>query len=576
MQGDGDQVDAVFEDHAPIQAKSLSRTQAGETSEISQELDSPTQSDSEQLQRNPYEGGPLRSPFITSSSGNPQHINNVAGADNRDVHEQSIGVESPSSPASQVTQPSYEDSTALSADHAAAMAAVHPSSILAALQRVRPLFNFLINTHGQPQAALSEARGLAEEERLFIAGSSQPFSPVVMFNESSEITFAALGHRTPYGEHCERLALDVPLPEPSSDLPINAVLNGTLGAHSSRERNGSGASGAPDDGALSSQQATEDDARHATANARTRIAGPSLERFVGAHARRMTLGQRNEASVRVRVLPDLEVLEEGPCRLTLMLANDEAGAAEGTHHLAEWETFTRALLTVHVCIHCLTLSIPADSRSPRHFNRGFSLRDGTAVIDVEVSAFRDPWIDFVLPYLRSLSRLRMVEQADIGFQDVALLNRDVRGQEMFRELLQMDARLELDVNRNLARLLDATRDMPFLRQLVIYLDNAGTEPWEPRQISLNLTQHFCTDVRRLRYEVDATYAQFLRCQCANHRGVSTTTGVETSMIPTLCARRELTGCTGDLVPYIVSVTHPTMLGTYVIHVLCIVCRPVEE
>ncbi|XP_065297618.1 uncharacterized protein [Dermacentor albipictus] len=496
MQGDGDQVDAVFEDHAAIQAKSLSRTQAGETSEISQELDSPTQSDSERLQRNPYEGGPLRSSFITSSSGNPEHINNVAGVDNRDVHEHSVesnehgaapepfsdAVESPSSPASQVTQPSYEDSNALSADHAAAMAAVHPSSILGALQRVRAH-----TVHGrETQAAPLEHRMTVH----FLRGRRQ------------------------------RTTLGTPL--------------------------------------------------------RTRIAGPSLERFVGAHARRTTLGQRNEASVRVRVLPDLEVLEEGPCRLTLMLANDEAGAAEGTHHLAEWETFTRALLTVHVCIHCLTLSISADSRSPRHFYRGFSLRDGTAVIDVEVSAFRDPWIDFVLPYLRSLSRLRMVEQADIGFQDVALLNRDVRGQEMFCELLQMDARLELDVNRNLARILDATRDMPFLRQLVIYLDNAGTEPWEPRQISLNLTQHFCTDVRRLRYEVDATYAHFLRCQCANHRGVSTTTGVETSMIPTLCARRELTGCTGDLVPYIVSVTHPAMLGTYVIHVLCIVCRPVEE
>ncbi|XP_065290885.1 uncharacterized protein [Dermacentor albipictus] len=332
MPGDGDQVDAVFEDHAPTQAKSSSRTQVGETSAISQDSDSPTQTDSERLLRNAYEGGPPRSPFITSSSGNQEHINNVAVVGNRNVHEQSIAsnehgaapeplpdfsdvVEPPSSPASQVTQSSYENSTALSAAHAAAMTAFHPTSILAALQRVRPLFNFLINTHGQPQAALSEARESAEGERLFIAGSSQPFSPVIMFNESSEITFAALRSRTLYGEHCQRSALDVPLPEPSSDSTTNTVLNGTLGAHSSRKRNVSGASGAPDDGALSSQQAREDNARDPTANARKRIAGPSLERLVGAHTRRMTLGQQNEASIRVRVPPDLEVLEQGSCRL---------------------------------------------------------------------------------------------------------------------------------------------------------------------------------------------------------------------------------------------------------------------
>ncbi|XP_065290887.1 uncharacterized protein [Dermacentor albipictus] len=307
MPGDGDQVDAVFEDHAPTQAKSSSRTQVGETSAISQDSDSPTQTDSERLLRNAYEGGPPRSPFITSSSGNQEHINNVAVVGNRNVHEQSIAsnehgaapeplpdfsdvVEPPSSPASQVTQSSYENSTALSAAHAAAMTAFHPTSILAALQRVRPLFNFLINTHGQPQAALSEARESAEGERLFIAGSSQPFSPVIMFNESSEITFAALRSRTLYGEHCQRSALDVPLPEPSSDSTTNTVLNGTL-------------------------QAREDNARDPTANARKRIAGPSLERLVGAHTRRMTLGQQNEASIRVRVPPDLEVLEQGSCRL---------------------------------------------------------------------------------------------------------------------------------------------------------------------------------------------------------------------------------------------------------------------
>nr|XP_054934418.1 uncharacterized protein LOC129388294 [Dermacentor andersoni] len=285
----------------------------------------------------------------------------------------------------------------------------------------------------------------------------------------------------------------------------------------------------------------------------------------------MRLGQQKEASIRVRVLPDLEVLEQGPCHMKLMLANKEAGVAEGTHHLAEWETFTRALLTVHVCIQRLVLSISAVSRSPGHFYRRFNLRDGMAVIDVEVSAFRDPWIDFVFPYLRNLCRLRMVEQADIGFRDIGLVNCGVRGQEVFRELLQMDARLEFDVtNRNLARILDTTREMPFLRQFVICLKNTGTGPCEPRQISLDLTLHFSTDVRRLRYEVDATYAHFLRCQSANNRGVSTTSGVETSIIPALCARRELTCCTGDLVPYIVGVTHPAKHGTYVIHVLSVV------
>ncbi|XP_065290891.1 uncharacterized protein [Dermacentor albipictus] len=505
MQGDGDQVDAVVEDDAPIQANSLPGTQDGERSEISQQLDSPTQPDSERLLRNLHQEGPLRSPLNSSSSGNQEQTSDAARGINENVHEQRLGVasnehaapeplptlsdavESPSSPASQVTQPSYEDSTDLPAANAAASAAVHTSSILPALQQVRSAYRF-------------------------------------------------------------------PLEGPDS----------------SRERNVSGASEALDDGALSPQQATEDDASDATANARRRVAGPSLERLVGAHTRRMRLGQQNEASIRVRVLPDLEILEQGPCRFTLILANDDAGVPEETHHLAEWETFTRALLTVHVCIHRLTLLITAVSTSPRNFYRGFRLRDGTAVIYVEVSAFRDPCTDFVLPYLRNLRRLGMAEEAGICFQDMVLLNHDVRGQELFRRLLQRDDRLELDNNnRNLVRILDTTREMPFLRQLVIYLPNTGSGPSEPQQISLNVTFQCSTDVRRRRYEVDATYAHFLRCRCANDHGVTTTTGVETSIIPTLSARRELTCSTGDLVPYIVSVAHPTMHGTCVIHVLSI-------
>ncbi|XP_070383434.1 uncharacterized protein [Dermacentor albipictus] len=530
----------------------------GETSEISQEHDSPTQPDSERLLRNPYEGGPLRSPVITSSSGNQAHTNNVAGAGNQNVHEQT----------SQVTQPSYEDSTDLPAANAAAMAAVLPSVILETLRRAWPLLNILMNTHEPPQAPPSGTPGQAEGEGLSTAGSSQPLSPVAMFNESSEITYATLSARIIHGVYRQRSAFH----QPSSDPPANTFQNGTHSADRSRERNVSGASEAPDDGALSPQQAThDDDSQDATANIRTRIAGPSLERLVGAHTRRMTLGQQNEASIRVRVLPDLEVLEQGPCHIKLMLANEEAGAAEGTHHLAEWETFTRALLTVHVCIETLVVRISAVSRSPGHFYQRFNLRWGTAVIDVEVSAFPDPSIDFVLPYLRRLCRLRMAEQAGTCFQNIVLVNRDARRQEMLRELLQTDARLGLDINNsNLARILDTTTEMPFLRELVIDLKNTATGPCEPLQILLSLTCHIYTDVRRLRYEVDATYAHFLCCQCAHYRGVSTTTGVETSIIPTLCARRELTCSTGDLVPYIVSVTHPPMRGTYVFQVLSIV------
>ncbi|XP_070383241.1 uncharacterized protein [Dermacentor albipictus] len=344
-----------------------------------------------------------------------------------------------------------------------------------------------------------------------------------------------------------------------------------MGPDTKLERNVNGASETTDDGALSRQQATEEDAQDAPANARTRIAGPSLERLVGSHSRRMTLGQQKEASIRVRVLPDLEVLEQGPCHIKLMLANEEAGVEEGTHHLAEWETFTKALLTVHVCIQTLVVRISAVSRSPGHFYQHFNLRCGTAVIDVEVSAFPDPCMDFMLPYLRRLCRLRMAEQAGTCFQNIVLVNRDARRQKMLRELLQMDACLGLDINNsNLARILDTTTEMPFLRELVIDLKNTATGPCEPLQIFLNLTRHISTDVRRLRYEVDETYAHFLCCQCAHYHGVSTTTGVETSIIPTLCARRELTCSTGDLVPYIVSVTHPAMHGTYAFHMLAIV------
>ncbi|XP_070383983.1 uncharacterized protein [Dermacentor albipictus] len=462
MQGDGDQVGAVVEDDAPIQANSLPGTQVGETSEVLQELDSPTQPGSERLLRDPYEGGPLRSPLIASSSGNQAHTNTVAGAGNRNVHEQSVGAasnqhaaapeplqtlsdafESLSIPASQVTQPSYEDRTDLPAANAAAMPAVNPSAILETALRAWPLLSVL-DTREPPQAPPSGTPGQAEGQGLSTAGSSQPLSPDAMFKESCEITYATLSARIIHGVYRQRSTFH----QPSSDPPANTFQNGTHSADRSRERNVSGASEAPDDGALSPRRATHDDAQDATANIRTRIAGPSLERLVGAHTRRMTLGQQNEASIRVRVLPDLEVLEQEPCHIKLKLASEEAGVEERTHHLAEWETFTRALLTVHVCIQTLIVRISAVSRPPGHFYRRFNLACGAAVIDVEVSAFPDPCIDFVLPYLRRLCRLRMAEQAATRFQNIILLNHDVRRQEMLRELLQMDARLGLDISNS--------------------------------------------------------------------------------------------------------------------------------
>nr|XP_054933956.1 uncharacterized protein LOC129388019 [Dermacentor andersoni] len=242
MQGDGGQVDAVIEDDAPIQANSLPGTQVGEPSEVLQDLDSPTQPDSERLLRNPYEGGPLRSPFINSSSGNQAHTNNVVGARNQNVHEQSVGAtsnehaaapgplptlsdafESLSNPASQVTQPSYEDSTDLPAANAAAMPAVHPSVVLTTLQRAWPLLNLLINTHEPPQATPSGTPGQAEGEGLFTAGSSQPLSPVVMFNESSEIPYATLRARILHGVYGQHSAFH----QPSSVPPANTFQNGT-------------------------------------------------------------------------------------------------------------------------------------------------------------------------------------------------------------------------------------------------------------------------------------------------------------------------------------------------------------
>ncbi|KAL1418507.1 hypothetical protein MTO96_025891 [Rhipicephalus appendiculatus] len=110
------------------------------------------------------------------------------------------------------------------------------------------------------------------------------------------------------------------------------------------------------------QQAHEVDPPEISGNSRAGTAVETLERLAALHGRRVRLVQRAEAPTEVRAPRDLEVLVQRPCRLEFLPAYEEAilgrgGAVGDRQHFAEWETFTRALLTVHRCIFRLALHI---------------------------------------------------------------------------------------------------------------------------------------------------------------------------------------------------------------------------
>ncbi|KAL1466249.1 hypothetical protein MTO96_026819 [Rhipicephalus appendiculatus] len=171
-----------------------------------------------------------------------------------------------------------------------------------------------------------------------------------------------------------------------------------------------------------------------------------------ATERRIRLVQRDEAPIRVHAPRDLNVSMQKPCHLELTPADQEAiagaaAAAEDPRHFAEWETLTRALLTVHRCIWRLQLYISAVIRPPGHFYQSFSLEKGTALIKIEVSAFEDPCMDFMLPYLQYLCRVRNAHMTSIYVQRKSAPHPDDISNGVYGSVIVGDGLPELSDNR---------------------------------------------------------------------------------------------------------------------------------
>ncbi|XP_037515723.2 uncharacterized protein LOC119392842 [Rhipicephalus sanguineus] len=249
-------------------------------------------------------------------------------------------------------------------------------------------------------------------------------------------------------------------------------------------------------------------------NARARNVDDSLQRLVGLHSRRTRVRQPDE-STRVRTPPDLEDVYEGPCNYRLQVAghqgpNTAPAACEETNHLAEWETFTSALLSVHPCIHRMDLRISAVARPPGHFYQSFSLRSCWALIEVEVAAFSNPFLDFVLPCLSYMCGLRNYELSQREVQNIFWQHHPGITFQAYCDLLRSQALQCQD--KRLARLLQVIMDIPFLRQFVVNLISPDAGQREPRKILLRLPRHDAREQQKLRYEIDDEHCHFLQCK----------------------------------------------------------------
>ncbi|KAL3185569.1 hypothetical protein MRX96_028840 [Rhipicephalus microplus] len=145
------------------------------------------------------------------------------------------------------------------------------------------------------------------------------------------------------------------------------------------------------------------------------------------------------------------------------------------YYLAEWETFTRTLLTVHRCIWCLSLLI-LDVPQPRgHFFWGLRLHNGCATIVIEVSALEDPWRDFMLPCLQYTCRLRNPQWTSLHYFDSLFPLPPLIAYRINAAVTQGAELLEFHDTR-IARILESTMDMPSLRNIEIYLGNDNGGP----------------------------------------------------------------------------------------------------
>ncbi|KAH6923744.1 hypothetical protein HPB50_005815 [Hyalomma asiaticum] len=237
--------------------------------------------------------------------------------------------------------------------------------------------------------------------------------------------------------------------------------------------------------------------------------------------------------------------------------------------LVEWETFTRALLSIHRCIQNLCLHVSAVVRPPGRFYQGVSARDGTAVIKVEVAAFGDPCIDFMLPYLSHLCRSRNPREAAIYIQR-GPPHEDHIPSGLYGSVITGDGLPELNDHR-FSGMLAATMDMPFLQRIAIYLNNTGSGPRTPRGLRMGLNLYGHSGLHRLRFEIDGGLAGSLHCESADGLGVSTTLNVGGNIpLPRLFASRELTGSTADLSPYMITITRQPSAYNYIIGVYAVI------
>ncbi|KAL1485854.1 hypothetical protein MTO96_031710, partial [Rhipicephalus appendiculatus] len=270
------------------------------------------------------------------------------------------------------------------------------------------------------------------------------------------------------------------------------------------------------DDQLARQQSQGPDPHETTASSPAGTVVHTLERLVALHARRVRLVQRAGPPIQVQMPRGLEVWVQRQCRVEFIPSYRQAivglaGAAENPELLAEWETFTRALLTVHRCIFRLSLHISAVHQPRGHFYRRFSLEDGTALITIEVSAFEDPWRDFMLPCLQYLCRLRNPQRTSIHHSDDSAAPRpdDIINQIHAAVIVGIELP-EFNHNR-VARILESTMDMPSLQQIAIYLRNTGAGPAVPFEVFLNLTHQGRSEPERLAYQVDEGLYGLMNC-----------------------------------------------------------------
>ncbi|XP_075736595.1 uncharacterized protein LOC142776580 [Rhipicephalus microplus] len=294
----------------------------------------------------------------------------------------------------------------------------------------------------------------------------------------------------------------------------------------------------------------------------TYTGGDALPSVVALRARKMGIDYRELSTETVHIPRDMKVFKNG-CNIELALAENQGaialpGTTEDSHHLKEWETFTRALLIFHSCISDLTLCISAVRRSPGLFYQSITLRSGKARIDVEVSAYTAPYRDFMLPFVCHLFRLRNPDETEIQTYNLPDYDdMDLREHICPEHLIQNDSpRLN---DSRIVKIIEVAMSIPSLVEFRVEVDNTISVPDDLPDIGAFVTSSGSSELRRLRYDVDVGCAPLL--QCAHLQDTTCGQHLDTSLLPKLCARREITGSKRDLVPFSVELGNSNYISS---------------